>query len=170
MSFNSAVTRPAGAICLLLLATAGAQTAGQDAKTIRSLREQSNEAIARRDVASLERFFTDDYVMVRGSGAFVPSKEANLNIFRADEHDPNAFRYRRITDKVELSTAASLAAEHGHWQGLTSKGVLALEGSYLAMWRKSAAGVWQIRSELFVVLACHGEEACSAYRATAAKK
>jgi hypothetical protein len=107
--------------------------------------------------------------MVRGSGAFVPSKEATLDLFRGDQNDPKAFLFRRLTDKVELSTATALAAEHGHWQGLTSKGVLGLEGTYLAMWRKSETGVWQIRSELFVVLACHGEDACSAYRGTAKK-
>ena len=69
----------------------------------------------------------------------------------------------RIPDKVEISGAAPLASEQGHWTGIRKDGTTAYGGAYLAMWRKTG-DAWKLRSELFVVLTCDDNQACAAYR------
>ena len=73
---------------------------------------------------------------------------------------------KRTPDKIDISSAAPLAAEHGRWVGLNPDGTVAYRGTYLAMWRRTAAG-WEIRSELFVLLACGVGDACKGYAAAA---
>jgi uncharacterized protein DUF4440 len=104
--------------------------------------------------------------MVRGSGAFVASRQAYIDQFREDFASGTTITYRRTPDRIEVSSAAPLAAEHGHWVGLNADGTVAYRGTYLAMWRRADAG-WEIRSELFVVLACGVGDACKSYAASA---
>jgi hypothetical protein len=61
--------------------------------------------------------------------------------------------YVRTPSGIVVSASAPRAAEHGTWTGRwTVKGKLVeVRGDYLAMWSKTA-GVWLIRSELFVIL------------------
>jgi ketosteroid isomerase-like protein len=135
---------------------------------IRKIRTESNRAIADGNIAAFSTSLTDDFVMVRGSGAFA-SRQQYIAAFSDDFRDSNAVRYERIADRVELSKAAPLAAEHGHWIGHNASGRAVYGGTYLAMWRHTDSG-WKIRSELFVVLTCADPAACSAYRATAPAK
>ena len=73
--------------------------------------------------------------MVRGSGIF-SNRETYIAAFAQDFKDPKSIRYHRIIDTIEISKAAPLAAEHGHWIGHASDGRPAYGGTYLAMWRK----------------------------------
>lgn len=130
---------------------------------IRGARKVSNQAIQRRDIKAFAASLDADFVMIRGNGVMVPSRQAYIDLFAHDFADPAAVRYERIADKVEISKAAPLAAEHGHWIGTRADGSRAYGGTYLAMWRSTAAG-WKIRSELFVVLDCHDAAACAGYR------
>jgi ketosteroid isomerase-like protein len=141
---------------------------GADETAIRAIRAESNHAIQQRNLGAFAASLTADFVMVRGSSAFA-SRDAYIDAFGKDFKDPSAVRYERVTDTVELSQAAPLAAEHGHWIGRRPGGGEAYGGTYLAMWRHTDGG-WKIRSELFVVLTCADEAACSAYRATGAQK
>jgi len=158
-------------LCALMLSSitttmfAGTST---DEAAIRAIRVGSNHAIQQGNIDAFAASLTADFVMVRGSSAFA-SREAYLAAFAQAFNDPGAIRYERVTDKVELSQAAPLAAEHGHWIGRRPGGSEAYGGTYLAMWRHTDSG-WKIRSELFVVLTCADEAACSAYRATGAQK
>jgi ketosteroid isomerase-like protein len=137
-----------------------------DEAAIRAAREQSNRAIAQKDIDAFARTLASDFVMVRGSGAFVASRQAYIDQFRQDFTSGSAITYRRTPDKIELSSAAPLAAEHGRWVGLNEDGTVAYRGTYLAMWRRTEAG-WEIRSELFVVLSCGVGDACKSYAASA---
>jgi ketosteroid isomerase-like protein len=139
-----------------------------DENEIRKIRKESNRAIVHGDIAAFTESLTDDFVMVRGSGAFA-SREQYVAAFSDDFKHSDAVRYERITDRVELSKAAPLAAEHGHWIGRNASGRAVYGGTYLAMWRRTDTG-WKIRSELFVVLTCADPAACSVYRATAPAK
>ena len=130
---------------------------------IRAVRKQSNDAIKRHDIKAFAESLDTDFVLTRGNGAFIRSREAYVDLFAKDFADPKAMRYERIAGKIELSSAAPLAAEHGNWTGTRPDGSRAYSGTYLAMWRKTDAG-WKIRSELFVVLTCEDEAACAAYR------
>src|SRR5262245_7404782 len=94
--------------------TAAATT---DEAAIRAAREQSNRAIAQEELAAFARTLAPDFVMVRGSGAFVASRQAYIDLFRDDFANPTAITYRRMPEKIEISSAAPLAAEHGRWVG-----------------------------------------------------
>jgi ketosteroid isomerase-like protein len=139
-----------------------------DEAAIRAIRMESNHAIQQGNIGAFAASLTSDFVMVRGSSAFA-SREAYIAAFTQDFQDPIAIRYKRVAEKVELSQAAPLAAEHGHWIGRRPGGSEAYGGTYLAMWRHTDNG-WKIRSELFVVLTCADEAACSAYQAAGAQK
>jgi ketosteroid isomerase-like protein len=130
---------------------------------IRAARKASNEAIRRHDIKAFAASLDTDFSMIRGNGVAVPSRQAYLDQFAHDFSDPQAIRYERVADKVEISSAAPLAAEHGHWIGTRADGSPAYGGTYLAMWRKTEAG-WKIHSELFVVLVCNDGPACAGYR------
>ncbi len=149
-------------IFLSLGSTAFSQTTPES--DIRASRERSNRAIAQHNIQDFAESLTADFVMVRGSGVFVPSKEAYVKQFQDDFANPQSVRYQRTPDVIQVSSAAPLAAEHGHWVGLNPNGTVAYRGTYLAMWRHEEQG-WKIRSELFVLLACGEGSACGSYAA-----
>jgi ketosteroid isomerase-like protein len=149
-------------VCLLLLVSSAALSQASPEEQIRAARQRSNHAIQQRDIKQFTESLTADFVMVRGSGAFVASREAYVDLFKSDFADPKSTRYERTPELIEVSSAAPLAAEHGRWVGLNPDGTVAYRGTYLAMWRREAAR-WKIRSELFVVLSCGVGSACRNY-------
>jgi uncharacterized protein (TIGR02246 family) len=134
-----------------------------DVNAIRAERERSNRALAAHDAAAFGASLASDCVMVRGNGGFVPSRQAYIELIAEDFKNPAAVRYERVPERIDVSTAAPLAAEHGRWTATRPDGKRAFAGTYLAMWRRTDAG-WKIRSELFVLLACDDEAACAGYR------
>jgi len=150
-------------LLLTCLALSPAQPATDAAGEIRAARQRSNQAIAMRDIETFGESLAPDCVMIRGNGVFTPSRQAYIDRFAEDFKNPSAVRYERVPDTVEISAAAPLAAEHGHWTGTRPNGQKAYRGTYLAMWRRMETG-WKIRSELFVVLTCDDEPACAEYR------
>ena len=151
------------ALFLVCLASASAQTPADAGAAIRGARDRSKRALAARDVVAFGDSLAPDYVMVRGNGVFTPSRQAYLDRLASDFQNPNTVLYERIPDKIEISSAAPLAAEQGHWTATRPNGTRAYRGTYLAMWRRTETG-WKIRSELFVVLTCDDEAACAEYR------
>lgn len=145
-------------IPLLLLALAA-----DPESAIRAARQSSNQALQRRDIQAFAATLAPDFTGTRGNGTPIPSRQAYIDLFTKDFANPSAVRFERIPDKIEISKAAPLAAEHGHWIGTRPDGTKAFTGTYLAMWRKTPTG-WQIRSELFIVLHCADEAACALYR------
>jgi ketosteroid isomerase-like protein len=135
---------------------------------IRELRAASNQAIVRGDIAAFSSTLAENFVMVRGSGAF-SDRAQYVAAFERDFTDPHSVRYERVIDRVDISRAAPLAAEHGHWIGHMPGGKPANAGTYLAMWRHTDAG-WKIRSELYVMLSCDDAAFCTAYTATASEQ
>jgi ketosteroid isomerase-like protein len=150
--------------CVLLTCCGTAFSQADPQIEIRSIRQKSNRAIVQRNVNEFAESLSNDFVMVRGSGVFVSSKQEYLDLFKRDFADPKSIRYERTPEKIEISSAAPLAAEHGRWVGLNVDGTVAYRGSYLAMWRHEQRG-WKIRSELFVLLSCGAGEACRSYAA-----
>ncbi|MFZ3217969.1 MAG: nuclear transport factor 2 family protein, partial [Candidatus Acidiferrales bacterium] len=114
------------------------------------------------DVAAFAATLSEDYVMIRGNGVF-SSREATLASFAKNFAQAASVRFERLTERVELSEAAPLAAESGRWAGRLADGRAAYGGTYLAMWMRSEAG-WVIRSELFVLLTCYDRDVCAAYQ------
>jgi uncharacterized protein (TIGR02246 family) len=156
--------RPRVILFLAVTAISSAQVNPAE-KEIRATRERSNRAFAARDAKAVAETLTPDFVQVRGSGAFTATREGAIESLAQSLTNPKAVTYRRTTDKIEVSSAAPLAAEHGHWDALRPDGVSAYGGTYLAMWRLTESG-WKLRSELFVWLVCHDTAACAEYRKT----
>jgi ketosteroid isomerase-like protein len=124
----------------------------QDIANIRAAREHSNRSITRRNLLGVADSLGDDFVAVIGSGAFVPSREAYLKLFKQGFDAPRtSLTYERVPDRIEVSTAEPLASEQGHWTAHRFDGSLAYTGAYAAMWRHTPDG-WKLRSELFVTL------------------
>ncbi len=122
-----------------------------DEALIRAERKASNAAIQRRDIKAFGVSLDSEFAMTRSDGTLVPSRAAYIDGFAVRFADPKAVLFERATDKVEVSKALPLAAEHGHWRAFNPDGSRAYGGTYMAMWRKTEAG-WKIRSELYVRL------------------
>jgi len=150
------------AVAILALTLPALSQGASEEASIRAQRVASNRAICAGNSEAFATSLAPDLVVVTGNGTQL-SRDAYLSAFAKDFQDPHATRFERVTDSVELSGVVPLAAEHGHWIGRVPGGPALLRGTYLAMWRKTAAG-WQIRSELFVVLECTDPAACEAYR------
>ncbi|AFL90069.1 ketosteroid isomerase-like enzyme [Terriglobus roseus DSM 18391] len=121
---------------------------------IRRARDESNRAIARRDLAGVGDSLGEDYVGVIGDGTFVGSRAEYLRLFREGFNYPKqSMTYVRTPEVVDVAEDRTLAAEHGNWVATIPSGAVVYTGSYAAMWRRTAAG-WKIRSEIFVTL--HG--------------
>jgi ketosteroid isomerase-like protein len=148
-------------VLLMLYLRAFAQTHHEEDE-IRNLRTESNRAIVKGDISAFAASLTNDFVMVRGNGAF-STRETYLADFSNAFKDPHSVRYERTIDSIDLSQAGPLAAEHGHWVGHLPNNQNAYGGTYLAMWRHTETG-WKIRSELFILLSCGDPAFCSAYQ------
>ena len=117
-------------------------------------RDNSNRAIARRNLLGVGDSLGDDYVGIIGDGTFVPSRAEYLRLFKQGfDHPKQSMTYVRTPEVVRVADDQTLAAEHGSWTATLPSGSVAHTGTYAAMWRQTAAG-WKIRSEIFVTL--HG--------------
>ena len=120
-----------------------------DEELIRKARQSSNEAIAKRDVEGIIKFWLDDYLVIRGSGTIEHGKEANkTNWGKIFKETPQTYFERFPTEIVISKNNPDMAWESGEWKGFNtySKG-----GRYSAQWKKKD-GEWKIQAELFVAL------------------
>jgi Domain of unknown function (DUF4440) len=163
MHFPRAIRTTTLWIPFLACALAAAQTPMDPVSQIRVAREQSNRALALHDIKAFGETLAADFVIVRGNGVFMPSRQAWIDAIEDDSKNPSAVRYERIPDKIEISSVSQVAAEYGHWTATLPNGKRAYTGTYFAMWRRGEIG-WQIRSELFVLLGCEDEATCTGYR------
>lgn len=153
-AFCSSIT-----VLFLFAFTAATACADDDTESIRDLRLLSNAAIARHDVAALQSFLADDYVISISSGAIERSKQEHGRSFAAHFVEFPDVVYVRTPSKITISNAYPLAIEQGTWVGsrTTKNGKLENGGDYTAAWRKTDDG-WRIYAELFVGLYCRGSD------------
>lgn len=143
---------------LLMCCTSAALGEGEE-DAIRSLRLQSNDAIARHDAEAVGSFIADDFVITISSGAIERSRDEHVSSFAAHFAEFPDVVYIRTPATINISTALPLAIEHGTWVGsrTTRNGKLENGGEYTAAWRKTG-DTWMIYSELFVALYCRGDD------------
>lgn len=130
---------------------------GQDlssADTIRTLRENSNHAIATHDVPRLIAFFSPDYRATAGNGTQVRSLvELRALLTRRFDEAPE-LAYVRTPDEITVSDDGIRAFELGRWTTVDPQappGEVLPAGRYSAMWVR-VDGEWKIHSELFTTL------------------
>ncbi|MDE1163691.1 MAG: nuclear transport factor 2 family protein [Acidobacteriaceae bacterium] len=115
-------------------------------------RDNSNRAIARRNLLGVKDSLGEDYVGIIGDGTFVPSRAEYLRLFKEGfDHPKQSMTYVRTPEAINVADDQTLAAERGHWVATLSNGSVAYTGTYAAMWRQTPSG-WKIRSETFVTL------------------
>lgn len=120
-----------------------------DEDLIRLSRQTSNEAIAKRDVNGLSKFWLDDFVIVRGSGVVETGKEASIAAWKKIFAETPQTSFERIPSEIIISkNNPDLAWESGTWKGFNtySKG-----GRYSAQWKRKN-GEWKLQAELYVAL------------------
>jgi uncharacterized protein (TIGR02246 family) len=137
-------------------------TGGPDARSIRALREQSNQAIARHDTGGIGAIFAPAVVVVTSTSSVSVGRAANLEAFAAMFAARPDVIYRRTPVEVRIEPRWRMAAEQGHWTGrwTDAAGTVSINGSYFAKWRE-IDGAWRIESETFVPDRCTGGRYCS---------
>ena len=142
---------------LLCLAVASPMHGQSAADVIRSLRTQSNAAIARHDVKGTVDLLDVEYQITTGDGTLAQNRSAESEAWAKEFARAADLVYVRTPASIEVSSPGGRAAEIGTWTGSwsTPAGLRKVGGRYAAYWRL-VDGTWRIRSELFVTLSCAG--------------
>ena len=151
---------PGLALVIALSLAASSLDAGEegDAGSIRSLRAESNQAIASHDPDAIVSFFDEEYVISVSTGAIELGRDNQARGWAEHFAAYPDVVYVRTPVEITISEAYPVAMETGTWTGrmTTANGLLEKGGQYSAGWRK-VDGVWRIRSELFIPLYCRGD-------------
>ena len=145
------------AIAAFLVVVSAAPALGQAADRIRSLRRQSNAAIARHDADGVVSLLDVEYQITTGDGTLSQGRAGERAAWITEFARASDLVYLRTPSSIDVSASGTRAAEVGEWSGswTTSKGVVKAGGRYAAYWRL-VDGSWRIRAELFVTLHCKG--------------
>lgn len=122
-------------------------------QAISQLRKQSNLALAAHNITDFITSFTDDIAITTGNGTVIHGKDSLTNYLSiAFKKNPGLY-FVRETTAIKINKTGDRAWETGLWKGLDPKTPdwNTIGGNYSAMWVKTA-GIWRIRSELFVRL------------------
>lgn len=133
----------------------------EDETLIRSVRQKSNDAIARQDTVALAETWTTDYHIISSRNFEISGMENNRHNFAREFATKKELLYVRTTGNLELFTDWNMASESGTWTGQWREpdGLVKFSGTYLAKWHK-VGGQWKIRAEIFVPLSCSGSSFC----------
>ena len=120
---------------------------------IRMRRAAFNRALADADLAAIGPILARDVVLVAGTdSAVISGRQAQLRSWKQEFAAPDRTIYTRTPERIEASSVAPLALEHGQWRGVTRSGRELAAGSYTAKWRKLGED-WVIEAEIYLTLA-----------------
>ena len=142
----------------LAMATGISGQNDSDEQRIRTLRAESNQAIARHDVPGILAPLEEGVHVSGSGGGFYAGRTQMGDAFAAQFAELADAKYVRTPDSVEISESGPFASEIGHWVGTwtTTEGPFRTGGRYMAYWRESDTG-WLIHSEVYVALFCEGD-------------
>lgn len=126
---------------------------------IRETRARYNDAIARRDAASIGRFLLPSYLVVTGASAQRLGRDASVLTWTERFRDDPSVTFVRTPREIRINHAWGLAEELGDWRGRQTTGGGGLaepSGSYSAKWQRAPDGAWLLQAEVFTTLACRG--------------
>ncbi len=87
----------------------------------RTARQTSNEAIAKRDVEGIAKFWLDDFVIIRGSGVIESGKETSKAEWRRIFKENPKTYFERIPSEIIISKSnPDMAWESGVWKGFNT--------------------------------------------------
>lgn len=100
-------TRVPALLVLALLGTVASAASQTPADDVRSLRNQSNAAIARHDVEAVVSFLDAEYQITVGSGELFHGRVAESEGWRAEFAQAADLVYVRSPESVEVSNVAA---------------------------------------------------------------
>lgn len=133
-----------------------------DEELIRAARTESNQALARRDVAQLSRRWLPEYYMLSSRDEQSVGRDSARASFRRIFSSRTNVVFAREPEKIQVNQAWGHAAETGRWTGRWSDsyGSTRVAGVYFAKWRK-VNGQWMLLGEMFVQTECGGARYCN---------
>lgn len=133
-----------------------------DEQLIREARTQSNQAIARHDLAGVSRHWLPEFHMISSTNEQSAGRDAARARFRETFASRANVVYVREPEKIEVNDRWGQAAESGRWTGRWSDsyGSTRVGGSYFAKWRK-VDNRWMLLAEVFVQTHCTGPRYCN---------
>ena len=119
---------------------------------IRLRRAAFNRALADADLGAIGQFLTMNAVLVAGTdSAILSGRKAQLLTWKREFASADRTIYTRLPERIEISTIAPVAMEHGKWHGVTVSGIDLASGTYVAKWRQVGAE-WLIEAEIYLTL------------------
>lgn len=121
------------------------------AREIRMRREESNTAIAARDLEGVIGCMMPDVVVSVAGGPVLTGRAASREAFAQQFADVTFRGYTRDADHIAASDNGTHATERGRWYGRWRHraGEHVMRGTYVAVWCHTELG-WFIESEAFV--------------------
>lgn len=132
-------------VCFFSISFAQKDTA-VDVQYIRAARIASNEAISKKDVAGVAKYWKDDYVEISSDGSLISGKEAVVADWKKMFANDPSIRFERQFQQIEFARGGTVAIEKGI---LIYTSPYNYKGYYTALWRK-IDGVWVTQMENFV--------------------
>ena len=125
----------------------------QEKQSILEIRKLSNRALKTHQLPDFLSYFSDDLSITSGNGSVVRGKDSLANYLTRVFAETEDLYFVRTPQRVTVNDTGDRAWEDGKWVGLRPQtaGWENIGGQYAAMWVKEA-GVWKIKSELFVSL------------------
>ena len=120
----------------------------KEVSIITSLRNASNEALAKHDLDGMSKYWCNDIVLVRGNSTHLTGRDTIIATWKKLFIDNPMVNYIRVPVQITISKNDTLAWETGTWKAFNS---YSHGGNYSAMWKK-ANNSWKILAELFVSL------------------
>lgn len=132
-----------------------------DETRIRAARAESNDAIARKDLAAISRHWLPEFHMISSTNDQSAGREAARASFREVFASRANVVYVREPDSILVNQSWGHAAESGRWTGRWSDryGSTRVGGVYFAKWRK-VNNQWMLLAEVFVQTSCTGPRYC----------
>ena len=113
---------------------------------IRAARTASNEAIIKKDIAAVAKYWKDDYVEISSDGSLISGKENVIADWKKMFETDPSIRFERQLGQIEFTYGGIVAMEKGL---LVYTSPYNYKGYYTALWRK-VNGVWVTQMENFV--------------------
>lgn len=118
----------------------------KDITEIKLARLASNEAITRKDVDTVSKFWLADFIQVAGDGSHTIGKKKIVAEWKYMFSQSSPL-FERLPDEILISESGDSAWEKGTWNYKND----IYFGSYSAMWHK-IKGQWFTKGEFYVSL------------------
>jgi len=146
---------------IVLISCTKARKGDPEEEVIKSIRQFSNEAIAKRDTAGIASTLTPDFHVITSRNAEVSGNHNMARKFAEEFKLRPDVSYVRTPMQVRIFQPWNSASERGSWVGKwkDADGTIEVSGIYYAKWVR-VNGKWFIRAEIFTPRKCEGGKYC----------